>query len=225
MGYAHGRKWKDGDVENAIMNIVNTLKLDHFPTKSEMIDFYGDMALSNKVSKSGGSRYYASLINLEIASNESDFGNFYEEFAIDDIFEKTGFASVHTDVKYPYDLLTNGNIKVDVKSSKKIKPKNSSFPYHSFNLEKREPTCDIFVFYCLDYECDIERTVIIPSCILAGKTQVGMGGLSKWDAYADRWDYFKMYGDFYNKVKSTSILLPKRRSIFNDTFNDRSDKE
>lgn len=51
MGYAHGRKWKDGDVENAIMNIVNTLKLDHFPTKSEMIDFYGDMALSNKVSK------------------------------------------------------------------------------------------------------------------------------------------------------------------------------
>lgn len=27
MGYAHGRKWKDGDVENAIMNIVNTLKL------------------------------------------------------------------------------------------------------------------------------------------------------------------------------------------------------
>lgn len=212
MGYTHGTKWKDGDVENAIMEIVKTNKLDHFPSKREMIEFYGNMALANKVSRSGGSRYYADLLNLKIVSCESDFGNFYEEFAIDDIREKTGFDSVHTDIKYPYDILTSGNIKVDVKASKKIHRKNSVFPYHSFNLEKREPTCDLFIFYCLDDDCDILKTVIIPSCILAGKTQVGMGGLSKWEVYENKWDYFFMYDDFYKKIKSTEITIQKRRS-------------
>ena len=115
MGYTHGRKWNDGDVEHEIMNIVNTLKLDHFPTKSEMEDFYGNKSLSNKVSRSGGSRYYADLLKLKIVSCESEFGNFYEEFAIDDIFEHTGLLSLHTNIRYPYDILTDGNIKVDVK--------------------------------------------------------------------------------------------------------------
>ena len=212
MGYTHGKKWKDGEVEKAIMEIVNTMSIDYFPTKKEMIDFYGNNSLAVKVSKSGGSRYYADLLNLKMVSCESEFGNFYEEFAIDDINENTGLSSIHTNARYPYDLLTNGNIKVDVKVSKKIYKKNSAFPYYSFNLEKREPTCDLFIFYCLDNECEIERSVIIPSCLLSGKTQVGMGGLSKWEVYEDRWDYFKMYDDFYKKVKDTEVNICKRRS-------------
>lgn len=121
MGYTHGNKWNEGDIEKSIMNIVNTLGLDHFPTKKEMIDFYGNRSLACKVSKEGGSRYYAGLLNLKILSCESDFGAFYEEFAIDDIFHNVGLHSVHTNVKYPYDILTNRNIKVDVKSSMKLK--------------------------------------------------------------------------------------------------------
>lgn len=212
MGYTHGREWTDEDVKNDIMNIVNTLKLDYFPSKREIIDFYGNYSLASKISRSGGSRYYADLLNLKIAPTESDFGNFYEDYAIDDIAQNTGFKSIHTDVKYPYDILTNGNIKVDVKASKKIKRNNSAFPYYSFNLEKREPTCDLFIFYCLDDECEIERTVIIPSCILSGKTQLGMGGLSKWEVYEDKWNYFKMYDDFYKSVESTQINILRRRS-------------
>ena len=212
MGYAHGKKWADGEVEESIMNMVNTLKLDHFPTKAEMIEFYGNRSLAGKVSKSGGSRYYASKLNLRLADSESEFGNFFEELAIDEILENTGFSSLHTNVKYPYDLLTNGNIKVDIKASKKVKNKNANFPYHSFNLEKREPTCDIFVFYCLDENMEIEKRVIVPSCLLSGKTQVGIGGLSKWDAYIDKWEYFDMYNKFYDSVKSTVINLPRRRS-------------
>lgn len=56
MGYTHGRKWENGDVEKDILNMVDKLKLDHFPTKSEMISFYGNNTLANKVSRSGGSR-------------------------------------------------------------------------------------------------------------------------------------------------------------------------
>ena len=212
MGYTHGRKWSEDEVKKEIMNIVETLDLKHFPTKSQIINFYGNNSLANKISRSGGSRYYADLLKLEIVNCESEFGNFFEELAIDEILENTGFSSLHTNVRYPYDLLTNGNIKVDVKASKKVKNKNANFPYHSFNLEKREPTCDIFVFYCLDEDMEIEKRVIVPSCLLSGKTQVGIGGLSKWDAYIDKWEYFDMYNKFYDSVKSTAIYLPKRRS-------------
>lgn len=114
--------------------------------------------------------------------------------------------------RYPYDLLTNGNIKVDVKTSRKLDRKNSAFPYYSFNLEKREPTCDIFIFYCLDVDCNIDRTVIIPSCIISGKTQIGMGGLTKWEAYEDKWDYFDKYNEFYLDVLKTKKEIRKRRS-------------
>ena len=212
MGYTNGRKWSEDEVRKEIMNIVETLDLKHFPTKSQIINFYGNNSLANKISRSGGSRYYADLLKLEIVNCESEFGNFFEELAIDEILENTGFSSLHTNVKYPYDLLTNGNIKVDVKASKKVKNKNANFPYHSFNLEKREPTCDIFVFFCLDENMEIEKRVIIPSCLLSGKTQVGMGGLSKWDAYIDKWEYFDMYNKFYDSVKSTAINFPRRRS-------------
>ena len=116
MGYAHGKRWADGEVEESIMNMVNTLKLDHFPTKSEMIEFYGNRSLAGKVSKSGGSRYYASKLNLRLADSESEFGNFFEELAIDEILENTGLSSLHTNVKYPYDLLTNGNILICIES-------------------------------------------------------------------------------------------------------------
>lgn len=212
MGYTHGKEWNEENTKEAIMEIVNSLKLKHFPSKRQIIDFCGNNALANRISRSGGSRYYADLLKLEIVNCESEFGNFFEELAIDEILENTGFSSLHTNVRYPYDLLTNGNIKVDVKASKKVKNKNTNFPYHSFNLEKREPTCDIFIFYCLDENMEIEKRVIIPSCLLSGKTQVGIGGLSKWDAYIDKWEYFDMYNKFYDSVKSTAIYLPKRRS-------------
>lgn len=212
MGYVHGREWKDGDVEKDILKMVKSLNLDRFPTKKEMIDFYGNGSLASKISRTGGSKYYASLLNLKIKDCESEFGGFYEDYTIDNIREHTGLSSVQMDVKYPYDILTDGNIKVDVKSSKKLYKQAQAMPYFTFNLEKKNPTCDIFVFYCLDDELFIDKTIIVPSCLIAGKTQVGMGGLSKWDAYSDRWDYFKMYSDFYKNIKSTEIIIPKRRS-------------
>lgn len=64
----------------------------------------------------------------------------------------------------------------------------------------------------MNEDTEIEKRVIIPSCLLSGKTQVGMGGLSKWDAYIDKWEYFDMYSKFYDSVKSTAINLPRRRS-------------
>ena len=150
MGYTHGRKWSEDEVKKEIMNIVETLDLKHFPTKSQIINFYGNNSLANKISRSGGSRYYADLLRLEIVNCESEFGNFFEEFAIDEILENTGFSSLHTKARYPYDLLTNGNIKVDVKASMKVKNKKANLPYHSFNLEKKRTNLRHFYFLLLE---------------------------------------------------------------------------
>lgn len=212
MGYTHGRKWEDGDVEKEIMMVVKHLGIDRFPTKKEIEDFFGNKSLSNKISRGGGSRRYASLLGLELSNSESEFGNFYEEYAIDDIYNNTGLSGVHMETRYPYDILVNGNIKVDVKASRRLYHKNSALPYYSFNLEKRDPTCDLFIFYCLNNKCDIDRTVIIPSCIVSGKTQIGMGGLSKWEAYENKWNYFEQYNKFYSDILKTRKEIMKRRT-------------
>ena len=71
MGYAHGKRWADGEVEESIMNMVNTLKLDHFPTKAEMIEFYGNRSLAGKVSKSGADITHQNLICVWLIPNRS----------------------------------------------------------------------------------------------------------------------------------------------------------
>ena len=82
MGYTHGRKWSEDEVKKEITTIVETLDLKHFPTQSQIINFYGNNSLANKISRSGGSKYYADLLGLEILYCESEFGNFFEEYKV-----------------------------------------------------------------------------------------------------------------------------------------------
>ena len=97
--------------------------------------------------------------------------------------------------RYPYDLLVGNNIKVDVKVSKMY---NNTIKMYTFNLEKRFPTCDIFVAYCIDDNKNIVKTYVIPSAILSGITQLSVGiDKSKYDIYLDKWDIVDKYAKFY----------------------------
>ena len=211
MGYVHGTRWSEEMIENAIFNIVSTLGINHFPTHSEMMKVTGSNALSCKVSKSGGTRYWAKRLNLPIKQCESETGNDFELRAIEDIKENTGFESYQTKPRYPYDLVTNQNIRVDVKVSFPFTSKDG-VTANTFNLEKSEPTCDIFVLYCLRSNGEVAKTLIIPACILKGKTQVGVGLLSKWDWYDGKWNYFNDFAKFNENILSNAVVLKKRRS-------------
>ena len=46
MGYTHGKEWNEESTKEAIMEIVNSLKLKHFPSKSQIIAFCGNNALA-----------------------------------------------------------------------------------------------------------------------------------------------------------------------------------
>jgi hypothetical protein len=211
MGYAHGRKWSDEDTKNAILKVKETMGYEHFPTKSEIISFYGNRSLTNRISKSGGTRRWANELNLPFKKCESELGNDFELLALKDIKDNAGLDGFQTKPRYPYDLVVDSDIKVDVKVSYPT-VNNLGVKTNSFNLEKKNPTCDIFVLYCLNEDGSIRKTLVIPSCVLNGKTQVGVGALSKWDAFGDRWDYFKEYSEFYSSILGSAIILPQRRS-------------
>ena len=198
MGYSHGQKWKDETIENAIYEVMKIAKINTFPTHSLIKRVYGNNCLTNAISKHGGTRYWANKLGLEIKSCESEFGYDYECECMNYLTLKYDYDCELTKVRYPYDILVNNNIKVDVKCSHLYKGKQGSF--YTFNLEKPKPTCDIYVCYCLNNK-EVTKIYIIPSCVLSGKTQLSIGELtSKYDKYIDNWHIFPRYNDFYNQI-------------------------
>ncbi|QIB56539.1 hypothetical protein [Blautia producta] len=200
MSYTHGRRWTEEIISESILNIVSSCGMNTFPTHSEMEEFYGNKALCVKISRTGGTRYWAERLHLPIKKCESEFGNDYELKAMDDIWKETGMHSRQTKPRYPYDLVVNNWIKVDVKVSKQIYT-NCHTWQNSFNLEKKDPTCDIFILYCLDKNGTFIKKLIIPSCVLTGQTQVGVGNNSKWNKYEENWNTFWKYYEFYKGLK------------------------
>ena len=105
-----------------------------------------------------------------------------------------------TKPKYPYDILVNRNVKVDVKASRLFNNYGNS-KYYTFNLEKKDQTCDIFVFYCINQNDEIERTFVIPSTVLSGKTQLAVGESSMYDKYIDQWRFISDYNKFMTELQ------------------------
>ena len=200
MGYAHGIKWDDALIENGIIAVMNKSKIKTFPTHKQMDELTGSMALSNAVSKHGGTHYWAKKLGLDTKPCESKFGEEYE-LKVMDYIKHFGYRCEKTPVRYPYDLLVENNIKVDIKCSNLYHGKQGEF--YTFNLEKTMPTCDIFVCICLTGA--LPRTYVIPSSVLSGKTQLSIGKeTSIYDKYISQWVYFRKFNEFYKKIADFS---------------------
>ena len=78
MGYAHGIKWNDYLIEKGIRDVMKEAKIDCFPTHSLIKRVTGSFALSNAISKNGGSRYWAVKLGIKIKPCESKFGEDFE---------------------------------------------------------------------------------------------------------------------------------------------------
>lgn len=201
MGYTHGEAWTDELIEQKIKEVVKKLNLDHFPTHTEIVKALGSKGLASKISKHKGTVYWAEKLGLPLKYSETTFGNKFEIEAISDIFENTGLHSVQTSSRHPYDLIVDNSVKIDVKVSKEF-TNNCNSKAFSFNLEKREPTCDIFILYCLNDDETYRKVLIVPACSLLGQTQIGVGENSKWNFYSERWDFIKKYSDFFDGFKA-----------------------
>jgi hypothetical protein len=211
---SYGQAWTEEDIKEAVKLVVKDTGITHFPTHKELDEYYGNYALSVILSKTGGTRRWSKILNLPpSACSNTKFGNKYELQAIEDIKQEIGLDSELAIERYPYDIYVENGVKIDIKASMPLKGRN--FDCWSFNLEKKMPTCDIYIFYCINTSAEIAKRVIIPSCVLQGTKQVGIGTLSKYDNYIERWDLIKEYSDFLINIKEKIDFIPKRRTTGN----------
>ena len=198
MGHSHGKIWKEIEIAKGIKYVMDVAGIDTMPNQSITKNIMGDTSLNNAISRSGGFIFWANKLGIKNSGIETMFGVKFEKYCADFIIENFDLDVQKMNAHYPYDLLVSENIKIDVKAGRKYRGK---FSFYTFNLEKRFPTCDIFVAYCVSDNNEIIKTYVIPSKILYGITQLSVGiNQSKYDKYLDAWEVIDKYNEFYKTL-------------------------
>lgn len=192
--------WNDKLIKQDIMQVVNTLKLNRMPTRKEISAFFKNDKLTNAISKRKGYYAYAKELSLSIKESETTFGKSYEAIACEYLINKD-YECKRMPQNYPYDLLINDCVKIDVKVSKLYKGAYGDF--YSFNLEKAHAVCDIYILYLLkDSINEIKDILIIPSHIVSNNTQISVGKeKSKYYEYSQSWNCIDKYIEFYSTLQ------------------------
>jgi hypothetical protein len=126
---------------------MKALNIKRMPSKSECDLVTGNTSLSNVIAKRGGFEWLAKHMNLKQSDCKTRLG-LKGEMQVKKLLEDMGYTVEKMSVKHPYDLLVNGNIKIDVKIAN-LYSSDKNWTSYSFNLEKSNPTCDIYVFICM----------------------------------------------------------------------------
>lgn len=200
MGYTHGVKWTDDLIISSIYEVMNGLGLKTFPTHSEMLEFYNNSSLICAVSKHGGTSYWSNRLNIPVKDCETKFGEFFQDYCVEDIREHLNLNSINMKPRYPYDVLVENNIKVDVKAARERKRFKDAY---SVGLNKDNPTCDIYIIYLVDDNNIPFKRYIIPSCCLSGTTTLTIykSTADKYEKYVDNWDLILKYKEFYKSLE------------------------
>lgn len=197
MGYVHGIRWTDEKVREEIFKVKNALGINRMPSRSEIEMVTGSSRLTNKISRTGGFYKWAIKLNLAIKSSETYLGKRYEGIA-SGLLAKRGYKVEQMTVRHPYDLLVDDCIKIDIKVGKPYKNQDISI-YHTFNLEKKNATCDIYMIFALNEDETLDRLLIIPSKNLKVR-QLSIGKKSGYNIYENRWDYISKFKKFYSTL-------------------------
>lgn len=162
------KKWTEEKITEEIMAIAKRFDPPRMPSSAETKEMFGSYGLSNAITKSGGYAHWAKRLDLAQGNSETAIGvRGEQEIAIQ--LQSMGFSVQATSAKFPYDLLVDGCVKIDVKTA------NTSYvkgcPVHAFRLAKPQQTCDLYILY----EIDTENVYVVPAHKLHGQVQVDMG--------------------------------------------------
>lgn len=201
MGRSHGEHWTDESIRAAVFEVVEKLNLNRMPSKPEIERYYDNYALTGKLKDSGGMYHYAKLYGLQIKESDTSFGIQYEHIIKRMLTEK-GYAAELTTVLFPYDILVNKRVKIDVKVGRMLSANNLN--YYKFGFNKLMPTCDIYVAVALNADESINKIYVIPASTMSGKTQVTMGvKSSRYDKYIDRWDLIESVDNVFKYIETS----------------------
>lgn len=199
MGYSHGRKWTDRDIKQAVQTVIDSCGLGRMPSRSEIVTYYGDSSLACAISNRKGGWYgLANEMGLPVKKSETYLGKKHESVA-ENMLMQMGFDVDRMPQNFPYDLLVDHCVKVDVKASHLYRGKLGNF--YTFNLEKKYATCDVYILFALDDESNVVGTYIVPSKYVIQNTQISIGEInSKYHKFKDRWDYMKNMSEYLTSL-------------------------
>jgi hypothetical protein len=198
LAYTHGTKWTDDLIKERILEVVSALGIDRMPSEKECKEYYHNSGLSNAISRREGWYALAAELGLQVKKSETFFGKLFEQAAQEQLISR-GYEVRRMPQNFPYDLLVNDCVKIDVKASKLYRSKNGNF--YSFNLEKPFCTCDIYMLYLLNDDSREKELIILPSKYVATQTQIGIGeSTSKYHEFIQKWGYIAKYCDFLKAV-------------------------
>jgi hypothetical protein len=205
MGYTHGTKWTDDCIRDGIMEIVKFNHIERMPTRREVEEYFGNCALSNAISRRKGGWYgLAQELGLPVKENETYFGKTNEQAVMEELVSM-GYEVRKMPQNFPYDLLVNECVKIDVKASRLYK--GSAGDFYSFNLEKPYCTCDIYVLRLMLDTDQVLSSLIVPSAVVSTHTQISVGQTkSKYHKYKGRWDYIERYAQFMYSVGREALV-------------------
>lgn len=198
MGYTKGIRWSDELIKEKILEVVEARQLGRMPSQRECENYFHNCSLANAVARRKGWYALAAEMDLPIKESETYFGKKHEQIAQEQL-AAMGYEVRRMPQNFPYDLLVNDCLKVDVKASKLYRGESGNF--YSFNLEKPFCTCDIYILYLLGDDSQIIKTLIVPSKFVPTNTQISVGEFrSKYYGYSERWEYVSVYCEFLDSV-------------------------
>ena len=198
MGYAHGTRWTDELVREKVMEVVEGLQLDRMPSRKECVEYFGNGGLAGVITKRYGWVALANAMGLEIKESETGFGKLFESKA-SEFLKACGFEVRKMAQNFPYDLLLNDCLKVDVKASKLYRGELGN--YYTFNLEKAYATCDFYLLLTVNDDNTINRKMIVPSNHVISNNQISVGEhRSKYHQYTDRFDLLETASAFWSGI-------------------------
>lgn len=186
--------WTDELIASELMKIANQYDPPRMPSHSEMETFCGDSKLSNAITRRGGSKTWAEKLGLEWGDHETAAGVHGEEY-IAKLLKDMGHDVETTPTRFPYDLLVNKCVKIDVKSASTSHVRG--YPVHAFRIAKKQPTCDLYILY----EADTDSVYVVPAHRLHNQVQIVMGLDSKlYKPYKDAFSQIEYLTEVYRNI-------------------------
>jgi hypothetical protein len=188
-------KWTKYLIEKEIKESMNVLCIERMPTAGELTSI-GKNDLHCAISKKFTYRYWSNRLGIAMKSSETTKGQSYERLA-EKMLIKKGHEVENMTTKHPFDLLVNGNVKVDVKMG--VAHNHFGSRAHTFRPSSQYSTCDIYICLAIDEQAKLEKSFIIPSKFAQVQT-LNIGTNSKYNSFISRWDFIDEYTKFFDSI-------------------------
>lgn len=120
MGNRHGVKWNDDLIKQEILGAKSFYEIDYMPTRKMLKEYHQGDGLVVAISRRGGVMYWAKKLGLQHMGVETELGEKFEAYT-KELLKSEGHKAELMKRRYPYDILVDDAVKIDVKASKLFK--------------------------------------------------------------------------------------------------------